>query len=312
MGFQNQAALADQRWQVEIAYQRLHTDDFYVGDERDDAAGPFGVPPNRVANLYNLSFTYGVSDRFSLQLNAPYAASSAKVHQGTPQSHQAHAFYSDGFGDLSLEGEYWLNDPTKPSLLAGSVALGVKSPTGSTSESGMLFSPGVGFENRPVDEALQLGDGGWGVLLRGQGSAQLGGPWFAYASGYYLVSLDEYYDVVQGGAFRAVPDVYSGRLGGAYRIPAYESLVVTLGAMMNGVTTKDLIGGGDLYFRRPGYEIYAEPGLVWVFKTHTFSVSYPLRVDQNKKDSLLDESLDRKIGADFAANLVRLSYSRRF
>jgi hypothetical protein len=255
-----------------------------------------------------------VTDRVTLQLNVPYSASTSAVQQGTPQSHRFYSWDTDGLGDLSLEAEYWLVDPKKPARVVGSVALGVKSPTGSTDETGIVFTPGGDAEG-PVDEAAQLGDGGWGVLLRGQGSAQLGklgGPWFGYASGYYLVSMNSHYDVLQGGNFRGVPDLYSARLGGAYQLPAYKPLVLTLGGMINGVPVHDLNGGGDLYWRRPGYEIYAEPGLAWTFKTHTFTFSYPLRVDQSKKDSLLDESLNRTIGADFAAHLVKASYSRRF
>jgi hypothetical protein len=312
LGVQNPTFLTDQRWQVEIAYQQLDTNDFFVGDERNDAAGPLGRPPKREVNLYNLNFSYGVSDRFTLQLNVPYSASTSAVQQGTPQSHRFYSWDTDGFGDLSVEAEYWLVDPKKPSRLIGSVAVGVKSPTGSTSETGTVFSPAGDVEG-PVDEAAQLGDGGWGMLLRGQGSAQLGGPWFGYASGYYLVSLNTHYDVRQGGNYRGVPDVYSARLGAAYQLPAYQPLVLTLGGMINGVPVHDLIGGGDLYWRRPGYEIYLEPGLTWTYNnTHTFTFSYPLRVDQSKKDSLLDQSLNRVIGADFAAHLIKASYSRRF
>jgi hypothetical protein len=305
--------LENQRWQVEIAYQQLDTDDFFVGDQRNDAAALFGKPPQRKINLFNLNISYGVSDRFTVQLNVPYSANTTGVH---PQPDQLYIYDTEGFGDLSVEGEYWLVDPKKASRLIGSVALGVKSPTGSTDETGaQLSASGEVVGSAPVDEALQLGDGGWGVLLRGQGSAQLGkmgGPWFGYGSGYYLVSLNSHYDVLQGGAFRGVPDLYSARLGGGYQLPSYKPIVFLLGGMINGVPVHDLIGGGDLYWRRPGYEIYAEPGVSWTYKTHTFWFSYPLRVDQSKKDSLLDESLNRRIGADFAAHLIKASYSRRF
>ena len=148
-------------------------------------------------------------------------------------------------GDLTSRAEYWLTDPKKPSRVTGSVGLGLKSDTGSVDESGTLFTPGGDAEGA-VDEAFQLGDGGWGVLLRAQGTAQFGGPWFGYASGYYLLSLEDHYDVMQGGNFRGVPDLYSARLGGAYQIPAYKALVVTLGGLVNGAPVKDVIGGGDL------------------------------------------------------------------
>jgi hypothetical protein len=50
----------------------------------------------------------------------------------------------------------------------------------------------------------------------------------------------------------------------------------------------------------------------WTAGVHTFSVTYPLRVYQKKQDSLLDESLNRRIGSDFTDSLIKLTYARRF
>jgi hypothetical protein len=84
------------------------------------------------------------------------------------------------------------------------------------------------------------------------------------------------------------------------------------GGRINGVTVSDLIGGEDLYFRRPGYEVYVEPGLTWTLGRNMASFSFPIRVYQNKLDSLLDISIPRRIGADFVPYLLQLSYARRF
>jgi len=42
------------------------------------------------------------------------------------------------------------------------------------------------------------------------------------------------------------------------------------------------------------------------------SVSVPLRVYQKKLDSLLDDSLNRHLGSNFASYLFLASYARRF
>ena len=109
-----------------------------------------------------------------------------------------------------------------------------------------------------------------------------------------------------------MPDVYSGRLGAAYVLPRVEGLVVSLGGRVNGVTVRDLIGGGDLYWRRPGYEIYVEPGVTWTHGSNAATLSVPVRAYVNKLDSLRDVSLDRKIGGSFAPFLLLASYARRF
>ena len=311
MGVQNQPFLATRQWQAQISYQYADTNDFYVGDQRNDAAARFGVPPRRTVNLLNLDVVYGLSDRLSLDLTVPYASGSGAVMNGTDASHRIYEYRADGLGDISLQADYWLSNPAVPSRVAGSVGLGIKAPTGSDSVQGTIPSP-TGDVQGPIDETFQLGNGGWEILVRAQGTAQIAGPLFAYGSGYYGVSLNEKTDVLERRAFRAVPDTYSARLGAAYLLPVLEGFVVTLGGRINGVTVRDVIGGGDLYWRRPGYEIFVEPGLTWTLGANSASVSYPIRAYQNKLDSLLDRFRNVPVGAAFVPYLFLASYARRF
>jgi hypothetical protein len=259
-------------------------------------------------SILALDVLYGLSNRVSLDLTVPYLIGSGGLVQGDGQFH---TYRASGIGDLALQAEYWLSDPTKPSTFSGSVDVGIKAPTGSDDVKGGFYSP-TGTVTQPIDEAFQLGNGGWELLLRAQGTARLGGPFFAYASGYYGLSLTAHTDIIQGGAYRGVPDTYSTRLGAAYLLPFLEQVVVSVGGRINGVTVRDVIGGGDLYWRRPGYEIYVEPGLTWTFGRNMASFSFPVRGYQRKLDSLLDRSLHRHIGSDFAPYLVVASFARRF
>jgi len=297
-------------WQAQISYQYADTDQFFVGDQRNDAAGPLGQAPHRRVSIYSIDVLYGISNRVSADLTVPFLTGFGEFQQGTPQSHQLYRYDAGGLGDISFQGEYWLNDPTKPSRVSGSVALGIKAPTGKDDITGQFRLAPV---TRPIDEGIQLGNGGWELLLRAQGTAQVVGPVFAYASGYYGLSLTEQSGVRQpNGDLRGVPDTYSGRLGAAYLLPVLEGLVLSFGGRINGVTVKDIIGGGDLYWRRPGYEFYVEPGLTWTLGRNMASVSVPIRVYQNKLDSLLDRSLHRHLGSDFAPYLIVASVARRF
>lgn len=311
MGAQNQPSLKPHQWQVEISYQYSYTNELYIGDKRNDAAGPFGEPPRRRVNQFNLDVAYGLSNRVNLDLAVPLSSSRGGNQEGTAQSHKFYEYHTSGLGDISLQGEYWLSDPTKPSRVTGSVGLGILAPTGSDSVSGKFYSAS-GDVNGPIDETIQLGNGGWALLLRAQGTAQLGGPFFAYGSGYYGMSLNARTDVMQGGAYRAVPDTYSVRLGAAYQLPALEGFVLSAGGRINGVTVRDVIGGGDLFWRRPGYEAFVEPGLTWTSGANMASVSVPIRAYQKKLDSLLDRSLNRHIGSDFVPYLLLASFAHRF
>jgi hypothetical protein len=283
-----------------------------VGDQRDDAAARFGVPPRRTVSLINLDILYGLSNRLSLDLTIPFSIGSAAVAIPAPASYQLYEYEASGLGDVTLQAEYWLSDPTIPSRVTGSVGLGFKAPTGDDNAQATI--PG-GDASSPIDESAQLGTGGWEIILRAQGTTQIRGLLYGYASGYYGLSVEEHTDVINNGALRAVPDTYSGRLGAAYLLPRVEGLVVSLGGRINGVTVKDVIGGGDPYWRRPGYVVYVEPGLTWTFGgnlANMASLSVPVRVYANKLDSPLDVSLDRQIGASFASYLLLASYARRF
>ena len=111
---------------------------------------------------------------------------------------------------------------------------------------------------------------------------------------------------------RGVPDTYSGRLGVAYLLPVPEGVALGVGGQINGVTVKDIVGGGDLYWRRPGYEVFVAPSLTWTFGANMANITVPVRVYQNKLDSLLDRSLGRHIPADFVPWLFQATYARRF
>jgi hypothetical protein len=250
---------------------------------------------------------YGISNRLSVDWTIPYISGSGGAQFGTVQSHHFYDYNVSGVGDMAFQAEYWLNDPTKPSRFSGSVDMGIKVPTGNYKVLGP--SP---TGTQPVDETFQLGNGGWELLLRAQGYGQIAGPVFAYGSGYYGMSLTTHTDIKMAGAFRGVPDTYSGRLGAAYLLPFVEGLVISAGGRINGVTVKDIIGGGDLYWRRPGYEVYVEPGLTLTLGPNIVSFSAPLRVYQKKLNSLYDISLGVVRGSDFAPYLLTASYARRF
>jgi hypothetical protein len=313
LGLQNQPYLAARHWQVQFSYQYAHTNQFFVGDQRNDAAGPGGQPPIRTVSIFDLDFLYALSNRVSLDLTVPFLSGSGGFHDPAGSS-RFFSFSATGLGDVSLQAEYWLSDPTKHSRVQGSVEIGIKIPTGSDSVTGTYPNGSV----KPIDEAFQLGNGGWEILLRAQGTAMIAGDLFAYGSAYYGLSLTEHTDVFQYRAtgvpdsLRGVPDTYSGRLGVAYAVPVLNSFVLSLGGRINGVTVRDLIGGGDLFWRRPGYEIYVEPGLAWTSGPNIASVSVPIRAYQNKLDSLLDVSLNRHIGSDFVPYLILASYAHRF
>jgi hypothetical protein len=311
LGLQNQVFPDAHHWQVQFSYQYANAHDFFVGRQRNDAAGPFGVPPRRKVLTYDLNVLYSITNRFSVDLTVPYFSATGGSLQGTAQSHSYHEVHTAGVGDLALGTDFLLTGATKSRRGWASIGLGVKAPTGSDSATTLNynFNPPV---QRPVDESGQAGAGGWVMLLRAQGAAEITERLSAYGGGFYGVSLTEHTKVVQNNAFRAVPDTYSARAGVAWLLPSPQGFTVSAGGRMFGITTRDLMNGGNLYFRRPGYEVYFEPGVSWASRTHAVSVTVPIRVAQNKRDSLLDISRKTHVGSDFAPYLIIVSYTQRF
>ena len=267
-----------------------------------------GTPPHRIVSLINLDVLYGISNRLSLDLTVPFVIGSAAVATGgTVQTPQISTTQASGLGDVTLEAEYWLTDPALPSRVTGSVGVGFKAPTGN--DNVQVTSPNG---PSPLDESAQLGTGGWEIILRAQGTAQINGPLFGYASGYYGLTVEEHTNVFNFEALRSVPDTYSGRVGAAYLLPWSTGLVFSVGGRINGVTVKDIVGGGDLYWRRPGYAVYVEPGLTWTLGANMASLSVPVRIHANKLDSPYDVANNQRHGASFAGYLLLASYARRF
>src|SRR5206468_9142895 len=88
---------------------------------------------------------------------------------------------------------------------------------------------------------------------------------------------------------------YSGRIGLSYALLPKQGLSVSLAGRIEGVPVHDLIGSSQ-GFRRPGYAISIEPGVVWSKKGYTLSVSAPVALYRNRERSVpdIETSPDRK------------------
>ena len=157
-----------------------------VGDQRNDAAARFGQPPTRKVNIFDLDVVYGLSNRVSLQMTVPFlsGSGSAPSPAGTVESHNTYYFQAGGLGDISLQSEIWLSDPTKPFARHGIRRTGFRAPTGTDNVKGTVYAPG-GDVQAPIDEAYQLGSGGWASLVLRSG---LGSDYRRPSSGTDLVT----------------------------------------------------------------------------------------------------------------------------
>jgi hypothetical protein len=298
------------QWQIDFTYRYLPGGPWYVGTQATPSAAPHGQPVHLHINSFELSVDYGVTDRFNVTLDVPFQyATQSYVY---PDLHY-HEVSAGGLGDIGFYGTYWLLNPKKHLTSNVSVSLGVKTPSGNNEVMGNFWNANGSVTRAPVDQSIQLGDGGWGVTFQAQGYKQLFHRTTGYANGLYLLSPKDATNVPSpvSGAVLSVPDVYSARAGMAYAISPEHGLSASLGVRIDGIPVDDIAGKSD-GFRRPGYNLYIDPGVSYVHGRNIFAVNLPASVYQDFKHSNLDVKIHRVGGGDLATYLVLAQYSYRF
>ena len=307
---QTSTQLKKHQWQVDVAYRHLYADKWFVGTELREDAAPFHHPLYLNIHSVDLGVEYGVTNKLSLVLTLPF---SYGTHSRFYQDQQRHEVSSSGLGDISVAGNYWLRDPGKASVGNVAFGLGVKTPTGSNTVRRQVFLANGQVPDPPVDQSIQLGDGGWGVIAQAQAFRQIYHRWFGYTYEWYLLSPKEMTNVPSpiAGVNLSVPDVYSARVGASYMVAPKQGFSLSFGTRVDGIRERDLVGGND-GFRRPGYTLYLEPGLAMGRGLSTFTLSVPFRVHQDFKRGPVDVEHNFPGGGDLANTLVLAGYSVRF
>src|SRR5256712_4959350 len=151
------ADLAAHQWRIALGYRHLHADQLFVGTQLLPTSQPL------IINLHSVDVTtsYAVTDRFSLSLTVPFVdGMQSRMYADSAR----HAVTALGLGDVSLIGSTWLLDPHNHS---GNIALGlgVKAPTGTHTATDAYFLKGGTSIQYPVDQSIEPGDGGWGIVF---------------------------------------------------------------------------------------------------------------------------------------------------
>lgn len=323
MGALDNSFLRANQWRLGIQYRFLSADRFYVGH----AYAPARVPtPDTLPLHYRIHtmearLEYGITDRFDVAVAVPFSTNRESVEN---DDRQMHAQTATGFGDVVVVGSAWLLNPIAHGDGNVRVGLGLKAPTGNNSVSDKYYTA-TGVQRRPVSPSIELGDGGWGGIAELEAFRAIRSRLSVYAAGSYLLNPRvhtnvPFFDPKTNVALpTSVTDEYSAHAGVSYYAWAAGGLAFSLGGRIDGVPVRDLFGWNDLSFRRPGYAVYAEPSVTltmtrgpFALRGHSFSLSVPVTVDQNREASTLDQSLGRHGGGDFARYLIFLGYTRRF
>jgi hypothetical protein len=294
-------------WQVGLTYRRFSSNRLIQGHE------DMG-PSNEVrSQAFFTSLTYGVSRQLALSLNVPFAHG---AHIATYPDGLKHQNTATGLGDISVTASYWLFDAS--SLRPGGnlgIGIGVKAPTGRNDAAGTWWTADGSTIPWPVHQSIELGDGGWGVILRGQGFQPLTSSLYLYGGGSYTLNPRKTTDVVRspGSEQRwAVPDVWNASMGISLAVLPSQGFTARLGVEFDGTRKRDVLGGTDsLEHRLPATTGYVVPAVTLTRGAHTLTVSMGARIYKNFLPSVWDDAQGRKGGGGLAKYVFQTAYALR-
>jgi hypothetical protein len=259
--------------------------------------------PRHVINMQeaaDLTATYQASPQIFYQFRVPFNFGSWSVLSG-PKLERAFQ-RANGLADMSVVANAWLL-PVKH-FHTGNIALGIgiKPPTGNWNSKWHypdIFS-GANNIRKTVDQSIQLGDRELGIIAQYQAFKSFRYITF-FSAASYLVSTRRTTGVpsliaglgikdkklLAAEGTNSAPDQYLGTAGFVVPVPYIKGLALTLDARALGVPEKNLLSGFK-GFRRPGFNLFAEPGASYTHGRHNLTVSVPIRAFTNMLEQPAD------------------------
>lgn len=268
------------RLTLNVGYRVFNSNKYFIGT--NEISRPTAIRNHQ--NIFDVGVDYKLSPRWSIIADVP-------VFDGTRNQlyPPAGIFRVAGIGDVTVGAQAWVFRP--PTESHGNIAFSasLKIPTGIDDASGAAILKGKQIV-ATADQSMQPGDGGWGVVVASQAYKQIPLKTMTYFQGQWLFN--------QGGpngvpTFRSQPgqgvmsiaDQYLFRAGIAHNVPKIRGLELSLGVRDEGVPAHNVFTS-DMGFRRPGYVVSLDPGLVFTYKRDSLSVNGPWAMARNREPSV--------------------------
>lgn len=310
-----------ERWQATFGWRYQRSDRHFRGSEEEANRQAEHSEVINTINLLDLSLSYRVSSRWTIGASFPFllAERSSPIRDDNGDTIGRSISQARGLADVIFGARRWIWDPAAHpggNLMLG---FGVKIPTGQSNVHDTRTRYSMGSYVRTVetvDQSIQPGDGGFGVLLQMQAFQGFAHDRCAfYFSGTYLFNPEEISGVYTYRSrpeewYMSIADQYLARMGVSFAL-ADTGSSLSLGGRIEGVPAEDVFGGSD-GFRRPGYAVSVEPGYTLVRGVHQFAVSLPIAVYRNRVQSVPDMLTGRHGDAAFADWMLLMNYSIQF
>jgi len=290
-------------WQLNVSYRYFKSFRHFVGEEEQKHRIEENTEVINWSHAATFSLVRVINNRWSLSLDVPVLSnkrSSLYEHGGNNGGPSArHNTNSFGLGDIRVAAYHWLLDPAKSMRGNIQVGLGLKLATGDYNYQDFFIKADGSKVLGPVDQSIQLGDGGTGFTTELNGYYQFSHHVGMYGSVYYLFNPREQNgtsnsrgapanatSLTYNTSTHSVPDQFMARIGGNFNVKRFTG---SAGLRVEGIPSKDLIGGSG-GFRRPGYVVSIEPGVSYAFKKVTAFATVPVAIERNRTQSQSDKA----------------------
>ncbi len=309
-------------WQLNISNRYFNSFRHFIGTTEQKQRLQQHTEVINHVNTTDISIARDLNNRLSIAFDLPILdnSRSQRAQFGNKDRYVTHSF---GLGDVSLTVYRWMLDPSKPHKGNFQLGLGIKFATGDYKYQDYFPVNDSTRQLRTVDQSIQLGDGGTGIITEANWYYNFNPLVGLYGNLYYMLNPREQngvptYRSNANEAIMSVPDQYMARLGLNYGFKGgLKDLSASLGARLEGIPVYDLIGGSE-GFRRPGYIVSVEPGLNLMVKKSTFFVQVPVAMVRCRPQSVPDKETTAQTGkytngdAAFADYLINVGFTTRF
>lgn len=296
----------EKSWSLNFNNRYFRSYKHFVGTEEQKERELNGTEVINHSFSWDFTLTRKLNKYWSYSLNLPVLSntrSSLYEHYGNSSTspNARNSTHSFGIGDIRFSAYRWIFDPAKSHKGNLQVGLGIKLPTSDYKYQDYFHKSVASGDSvilGPVDQSIQLGDGGTGISVELNGYHNISPRTALYGNFYYLINPREQNGVstARGGIASAtsikyffntmsVPDQYMVRTGASYMTSKFT---FAGGLRIEGIPSSDLIGG-DKGFRRPGYIISAEPVISYMTKKANFYLSVPVALQRNRTQSYSDK-----------------------
>jgi hypothetical protein len=311
-------ATSDKSWYFTTSYRYFKSfRHFKGGDEQVERLEKHTEVVNW-QNTIDLALTRNFNQYWSVTVGIPYLVNqrSSLYEHGLKERHTS---ASHGFGDARVVVNRWLFNSHTARKGNVEVGLGLKLPTGDYNYMDNFYN--VTPSERPVDQSIQLGDGGVGIIAEVNGFLHFTGGLSGYTNLYYMANprntngtrtyLELLSPTLAQSDIMSVPDQYLARVGVNYSFGATKAFTASAGLRLEGVPAYDLIGKSEKW-RRPGYVVSIEPSVNYSLKKMNFFANVPIAAKRKRIQSYNDKQNSIKTGVYTVGDAAFADYSINF